>query len=104
MAQAVIVAAASYDSFFWINSLFQRESEIPMSPQSEKIFLRAHELPAEERVRLAEELLASVCDHDVALEAEWDLEIQRRLAQIENGTAKLVPADEVFAEIRRLIS
>ncbi|MFA7665627.1 MAG: addiction module protein [Burkholderiaceae bacterium] len=33
----------------------------------------------------------------------WDEEIKRRIAEIDNGTAKLIPAEEVFAELRRLI-
>ena len=37
------------------------------------------------------------------MEAAWDEEIKRRVAEIDNGTAKLIPAEEVFAEVRRLI-
>lgn len=32
-----------------------------------------------------------------------DEELRRRVADIDNGTAKLIPAEEVFAEVRRLL-
>lgn len=64
---------------------------------------KARSLPAEERVRLAEELLSSVQDSDAEIDAAWEDEIKRRLDEVETGTAKLIPAEEVFAEIRRLL-
>jgi putative addiction module component (TIGR02574 family) len=64
---------------------------------------KALELPAEERVRLAEKLLATVHEVEPDVEAAWDEEILRRLAEIDNGTAKLIPAEEVFAEVRRIL-
>jgi putative addiction module component (TIGR02574 family) len=33
----------------------------------------------------------------------WAEEIERRLEEVESGAAKLIPAEEVFAEIRRLL-
>jgi putative addiction module component (TIGR02574 family) len=68
----------------------------------EELFLRAKDLSSEERVRLAEELLASV--HGVAdeVDAAWDAEIRRRLAELENGAVQPIPAEEVFARLRRL--
>jgi putative addiction module component (TIGR02574 family) len=56
------------------------------------------------RVRLAEELLASVCETDDEIEAAWDEEIRLRIADIDAGTAKLIPAEEVFAQVRRLLN
>ena len=74
-----------------------------MSDLVEELAKKARSLPPEERVRLAEELLATVQEVDPDVEAAWEEEIRRRVAEIESGTAKLVPADEVFAEVRRLI-
>jgi len=37
------------------------------------------------------------------VEAAWDAEIKRRIEEIDSGKAKLIPGDEVFAEVRRLI-
>jgi putative addiction module component (TIGR02574 family) len=74
-----------------------------MSSLFEELAKQARSLPPEDRVRLAEELLATVQETEEDVEAAWEEEIRRRVAEIENGTAKLVPADEVFAEVRRLI-
>lgn len=69
----------------------------------EELSQKACALPPADRARLAEELLASLHeDRDPGIDAAWDEEIRRRIAEIENGTAKLVPADEVFAEIRKM--
>jgi putative addiction module component (TIGR02574 family) len=66
---------------------------------------RARELAPEDRARLAEELLASLeTDLEPEVDAAWDEEIRRRIAEAENGTAKLIPADEVFARVRRALS
>ena len=54
-------------------------------------------------VRLAEELLATVQQTDEEVETAWDGEIKRRIAEVEAGTVKLIPADEAFAEVRRLL-
>lgn len=64
---------------------------------------RARTLPATDRVRLAEELFATVHEADDEIEAAWDEEIRVRIEDIDAGTAKLIPAEEVFAEVRRLL-
>ena len=74
-----------------------------MSSLIDELSRKAHALPPEERVRLAEELLSSVQDSDEEVDAAWAEEIERRLEEVENGTAKLIPAEEVFAEIRSLL-
>jgi putative addiction module component (TIGR02574 family) len=74
-----------------------------MSDLVDELARKARALPPEERVRLAEELLATVHEVDPEIEAAWDEEIKRRIAEIDSGKAKLVPAEEVFAEVRRLI-
>lgn len=74
-----------------------------MSTLVEELTQKARQLPPEERIQLAEELLATVQEVDSEVEAAWDEEIRRRLAEIENGTAKLIPAEEVFAEVRRIL-
>jgi putative addiction module component (TIGR02574 family) len=74
-----------------------------MSSLIDELSRKARALPPEERVRLAQELLSSVQDSDEEIQAAWAEEIERRLEEVENGTAKLIPAEEVFAEIRRLL-
>ena len=65
---------------------------------------RARELIPEDRARLAEELLASLeGDLEPEVDAAWDDEIRKRISEIESGAVKLVPADEVFARVRRAL-
>jgi putative addiction module component (TIGR02574 family) len=69
----------------------------------EEISQRARALSAEDRARLADELLASLEEPAQAdAEAAWDKEISRRVEEIKSGKAKLIPADEVFAETARI--
>lgn len=59
-------------------------------------------LPLGERARLAKALIESL-DRDPEVEAAWEREISRRVAMVESGEATVVPAEDVFAEARRLI-
>ena len=70
----------------------------------EELSSQARALPAADRVRLAEELLATVHGPNDEVEAAWDEEIRIRIAEIDAGKAKLIPAEEVFAEVRRLLN
>ena len=74
-----------------------------MSDLVDELSRKARALPPEDRVRLAEELLATVQEVDAEVELAWDEEIKRRIAEIDSGTTKLIPAEEVFAEVRRLL-
>ncbi len=74
-----------------------------MTDLVDELSRKARALPPEDRVRLAEELLATVQEVDAEVEQAWDAEIRRRIAEIDSGTAKLIPAEEVFAEVRRLL-
>lgn len=61
-------------------------------------------LTLEERGHLAEELLDSVeSDEGIEWDDEYAAEIQRRVAEVRAGTAKMVSADEAFAEARRAV-
>jgi len=66
----------------------------------EELSRRAKELSPDERIQLAEEILATVHEVDEELDPAWDAEIKRRVAEIENGTAELIPAEQVFARLR----
>ena len=70
----------------------------------EELSSQARKLPAADRVRLAEELLATLHKPDNEVEAAWEEEIRLRIAEIDAGTAKLIPAEEVFAQVRRLLN
>ncbi len=65
---------------------------------------RARQLAPEDRARLAQELLASL-EGELApeVDAAWDAELAKRVAEVEASAVKLVPADEVFARARRVL-
>ncbi len=75
-----------------------------MSTLVEELSARAKTLPPRDRARLAEELLDSLQEaSDTDTEEAWEREIERRVAEIESGAARLVPSEDVHAEARRLI-
>ena len=75
-----------------------------MSTSIEELSARAKTMSAEDRARLVEELLDSLQGvSDTEAENAWDREIERRVAEIESGAVKLISAEEVHAEARRLI-
>jgi putative addiction module component (TIGR02574 family) len=64
------------------------------------VYEQALSLTADERIELADGLVSSLskAERD-RISAAWSEEIDRRVASINDGTAKLIPADDVFAEI-----
>lgn len=75
-----------------------------MSLPLNQIEAEALELSAPERAALAERLIRSLdelADEDpVETERAWEAEIRRRLADVQAGTAELIPAEQVMAELR----
>ena len=64
---------------------------------------RARQLPPQERAQLAEGLLESLQENAAPeVDAAWDAEILRRIAEYGRGEAELSSAASVFAEARRL--
>lgn len=62
-------------------------------------------LSPEERGHLAEELIVSVGAHDGnQWDDEYAAEIQRRVAEIDAGTAETIDSDEAIANIRQLLN
>ena len=57
-------------------------------------------LPPSERVELAHFLLSSLEPDDEGVEASWDAEASRRVAEIRSGRATGRPVDEFMAELR----
>jgi putative addiction module component (TIGR02574 family) len=74
----------------------------------QELFAKAMELPAGEREALAIELLDTVFPGEPVDEAEWIAswapELERRLKQVEDGTAVLIPAEEVLADLRKRLA
>lgn len=59
-------------------------------------------LRAEERARLAELMLASLHSPLAEIEAAWAQEIEDRIAAFDRGEIPAYPAEDVFAEARRM--
>jgi len=68
----------------------------------EQLEVEARNLPRDERARLAEALLASL-EKEAEIEEAWREEIRRRVGELEAGTVKAIPAEQVFSEIEELL-
>jgi len=73
-----------------------------MSTPVGELFRQASELDEHDRATLAGLLLESL-EHEVDedVESAWQEEIERRLAEIDADSVKLVPWDEVQAKLMR---
>lgn len=64
---------------------------------------RGKALSREERSRLVDLLLESLHEPAIAeVEAAWEAEIERRLAEYDRGEVKAIDAEEVFAKARNI--
>jgi putative addiction module component (TIGR02574 family) len=56
-------------------------------------------LPAADRARLAERLIASL-DEDAEVEAAWLAEVRRRDEELESGAVEAIPVEDALTAIR----
>ena len=79
-----------------------------MGPTLKDIEAEVLKLSQKERSELAHRLIVSLDgepeDSPEAIAQAWDEEIVRRVAEIDAGTAKLIPHDEVFKKIDAIIA
>ncbi len=79
-----------------------------MATNLEQIEALALGLPPKERSELAHRLIVSLDGEPEGTPEEiaeaWEEEIARRVADMEAGRTKWIPAEEVFAEIDALIA
>ena len=71
-----------------------------MGSNAQRLLDEARQLPPDEREWLAECLL--IDDENVSaaeVEAAWGDEIKRRLDEIDSGSVKMIPGDEVMARM-----
>lgn len=74
-----------------------------MGRSLEQLEAEVLDLPVAERAHLVQRLIASLDDDEEdprEVERAWEDEIRHRLAEVEAETAELIPAEEVFAELR----
>lgn len=73
-----------------------------MANRLETVTAEALALSPEDRVQLADRLIASVFP-DKEVEDAWADEVERRVREIESGRAALTPAEEAIARARSAI-
>ena len=67
----------------------------------ETILNQAKSLSEPDRARLAHDLLATLDGRaDSGVAAAWEHEVARRLAEVENGTAKTISREELTKRLR----
>ncbi len=64
---------------------------------------RARSLPAEQRARLAEQILSTLDPQDDGVEQAWDQEIRKRIEEIDSGMVTAITANEAFAKVRKAL-
>lgn len=76
-----------------------------MTATFDSVLEHALQLPVEDRSRIASRLIESVDEAEsVELTQAWAEEIENRMQSIRQGTAKLIPHEEVMTELRRKLA
>lgn len=70
-----------------------------MGIQLEMLEAEALKFTTGERAAFAQLLRASL-DEDAEIEEAWDGEVERRIAEVENGTVRVIPMAEDVAQVR----
>jgi putative addiction module component (TIGR02574 family) len=82
------------------NSSAYHEGE-HMTETMEQLKVQLERLPSQERAELAHFLLCSLeQEADAEADAAWEVELARRVADIQSGKVVGTPAAQVFAELR----
>jgi putative addiction module component (TIGR02574 family) len=77
--------------------------EVSMHDQVIELAQRGKALTTDERSRLVDILLASLHEPLIAeVEAAWEVEIERRLAEYDRGEVTAIDAEEVFGKARSM--
>ncbi|MDN3923229.1 addiction module protein [Roseateles violae] len=71
-----------------------------MSDPVAELLAQAMALQPEERVRLAEALLARLDPHDTDGGSAWYVELRRRIDEFERGAVQLIPAEQAYLQVR----
>ena len=78
-----------------------------MAPTLQQVQQLAHELPLNERILLAsnllEEIEADAPDTFAGDDTAWDAEIARRVAEVKAGTAETCSLEELKADARSIL-
>ena len=72
---------------------------------AKRIYEQALNLPINDRLILIDKMLISTnlsAQNDI--DQTWVQEVERRCQDVDNGTAKLIPGEEVFEKIKKKFS
>ncbi|MBB5036403.1 addiction module protein [Prosthecobacter dejongeii] len=76
-----------------------------MSATFNSVLEQALQLPVDERSRIASRLIESVDEaEDMEISPAWQAEIESRMESIRQGSAKLIPHDDVITGLRRKLA
>ncbi len=75
-----------------------------MSETAERLKSELSQLLPKERAELAHFLLHSLDEADPDVESAWDVELERRIQEIQSGDAVGEPVEKVFADLRKKYS
>jgi putative addiction module component (TIGR02574 family) len=69
-----------------------------------ELYAETRRLPREQAAELMDLLLVDTfSEPDPQLEEAWGREIDRRMAELESGQVKGIPAEEVMARVRKIV-
>jgi putative addiction module component (TIGR02574 family) len=74
-----------------------------MPPSLKQIEEQVRALSPDDRAKLAQSILESLHTPVAEIEAAWSAEIEKRVAAFDHGEMQSYPAEDVFAEARRLM-
>ncbi|HEV3456590.1 MAG TPA: addiction module protein [Thermoanaerobaculia bacterium] len=75
-----------------------------MSISAETLLDSALKLPSEDRARIAAELIASLDGiPEAGVEAAWDAEVERRVAQVDQGEVELLDWNDVKVNVAQAL-
>ncbi|MGE3465807.1 MAG: addiction module protein [Pyrinomonadaceae bacterium] len=74
-----------------------------MTAQTLDIMERAEMLPIDMKLELVDRLLESISPSDKEIDELWQVEVERRIDEVESGKVELIPGEEVFARIRNRV-
>lgn len=77
---------------------------LPMPMTIDQIVEETRRWPTDQVADLVDRLTAKLHGGvDPEVEQAWKVETRRRVAEIQSGQAKFIPAEQVFAEARKII-
>ena len=74
-----------------------------MLPSLKQMEEQARALSPDDRAKLAQSILESLHAPVAEIEVAWAAEIEKRVAAFDRGEMQSYPAEDVFAEARRLM-